>query len=73
MDPVSLIKEREGILGIKAARKKYYLPVEVETMTIAAAIMKSQTKESCDTPKAAEKLICPQRITFKSRLTIGKG
>ncbi len=71
VDPVSLTKERERILGIKIVRRKYYLPVVGEE-TMIAAVMKSQIKESCDTLKAAEKSMCPQETAYKNRLIIEK-
>ena len=72
MDPVNWTKERERTLGTKVVRRDYYLPVEVEE-TMITAVMKSQTKESCDILKVTEKLMCLQGTPFKSRLIIEKG
>ena len=57
-DPANLIKERGRTPEIKTVERKYHLPVEVEATTIAAAVTKSQTKESRGILKAAEKLTC---------------
>ena len=58
-DPVSLIKEKERILGTKVARREYHLSVEGKETIIATVVRKSQTKESRGILKVTEKLICP--------------